>query len=126
MRGWGHLGVVLALSAVAAGCNPFAPRNCTLIGCQTGLQIHLIDAPEELYTVTVTAGDRTESYTCTVAARCPLPFFVDFTPSEVTVVYESDSARVERTFTPEYRRLRPNGDDCPPDCWTATVEFLLT
>lgn len=82
--------------------------------------------PEELYTVTVTAGDRTESYTCTVADRCPLPFFLDFTPEDVTVVYQSDSVRVERTFAPEYQRLRPNGADCSPDCLTATVEFRVT
>lgn len=126
MKAWGQWGALLAVTWIAAGCNPFAPQDCTLIGCDTGLLIHLIDAPEELYTVTVTAGDRTESYNCTVADRCPLPFFLDFTPEDVTVVYQSDSVRVERTFEPEYRRLRPNGSDCSPDCLTATVEFRVT
>ena len=126
LRRLAPLGAVLAVALFSTACNPFAPQVCTLIGCDSGLEIQLVGAPEEPHTVTVTAGDRTESYTCTDAARCRLPFFLDFTPTAVTVVYESASVRIERDFEPEYRRFRPNGDDCPPDCLTATVEFRVT
>lgn len=52
-------------------------------------------------------------------------FFEDFTPSEVTISYESGDQTVQQTFSPTYSRSRPNGEDCPPECVNATVVLEL-
>ena len=121
-------GLLLAVLAAALGaglsaCNALGPQACTQIGCDSGLLVELQDEPQAPFTVTATAEDgRTRTIDCPDPANCRI-FFEGFTPSEVTITYESGGDAVEQTFSPAYTRSRPNGEDCPPECVNATVRL---
>lgn len=115
----------LALFGAAfASCNPFEPRVCTLIGCSSGLMVELQGTAATPFAVTAVSGTATESIECSDLGECRL-FFEDFTPSDVTVAYESADQTVQHTFNLTYSRSRPNGERCPPECLNATVVLEL-
>lgn len=119
------IGLFLALSVTSVGCGILIPKGCTLIGCDSGLLVELEGAPSDPFTMTATAtGGETQTIECSGPEDCYL-FFQDFTPAEVTVTYESGEQVVEITFSPEYSRIRPNGEDCPPECINASVSLRL-
>lgn len=112
---------LIAAALLAASCSPVGPRACTQIGCESGLTVELQGTPDAPFTVSATADDGdTESITCTETEACRL-FFQDFTPDRVTITYEAAGRTVQQSFTPQYTRSRPNGEDCPPECMNATV-----
>ena len=113
----------IACSALVS-CNPFEPRACTLIGCYSGLRVELEGTPTTPFTLTATAGAASETIVCEQATSCDL-FFENFTPSQVTISYESGREETEQTFTPSYSRSRPNGEHCPPECLNGTVVLEL-
>lgn len=122
-----RLMALAALSVVCSAlvrCNPFEPRSCTLIGCSSGLRVELEGTPTAPFTLTATAGAASESISCEQATACNL-FFEDFTPSQVTISYESGGEEIEQTFSPSYARSRPNGEDCPPECLNGAVTLEL-
>lgn len=117
--------VALSVTCSAlVNCNPLEPRVCTLIGCSSGLRVELEGASSAPFTLTATAGGATESIVCEQATGCEL-FFEDFTPSQVTISYESAEQEIEQTFSPSYSRSRPNGEDCPPECLNGIVVLEL-
>ena len=122
-----RLMAVAALSVVCAAlasCNPVAPRGCTQIGCSSGLRVELDGTPTAPFTVTATAGAASVSISCEQATPCVL-FFEDFTPSQVSISYQSGDQVVQETFSPSYARSRPNGEDCPPECLNGAVVLEL-
>lgn len=114
------LAAVSFACSLVASCNPVEPRVCTLMGCTSGLRVDLEGTPTAPFTVTATAGGTTESVTCEQEAGCDL-FFEGFTPSQVTISYESAGEEIEQTFSPTYSLSRPNGEGCPPECLNGTV-----
>ena len=120
--------IALAALSVAGSalisCNPFEPRVCTQIGCDSGLRVEIGGTPAGPFTVTASAGAASRSVSCEQTTACDL-FFEDFTPSQVTISYESGGEEVERTFSPSYTRSRPNGEHCPPECLNAAVVLEL-
>lgn len=119
-------GVILGLLClVGTGCNPFGVESCTLMACGSGLDVELTGPLEYPFTLTVSGEGDSRSAECTVENPCTGARFEDFTPARATVVYESATRRVERTLLLDYRRWRPNGDDCHPECVTAAIELDL-
>ena len=121
------LASTIFILTAGGGCDrsPIDDRACTLIGCQSGLTLELEGAIDDHYTITATAdGEQVRFVSCSEAGPCSL-FFQDFTPSAVTITYESGGRTVEETFTPEYVRSQPNGQGCPPVCFNATVVLDL-
>lgn len=117
--------VLAGLLVMVAGCG-ILTHDCTLIGCSSGLTVDLQGASEEPFMLTVESkGGEKKSVECASPGSC-FAFFEEFTPAEVTVTFESEATRVERTFTPEYSRWRPNGPDCPPECRIATVVLSVS
>jgi len=47
----------------------------------------------------------------------------DTPPEELVVTVIYDGKQVTKTFHPEYEIDYPNGEDCPPMCYYATIEF---
>lgn len=114
------------LLVAAVGCNPFDLEGCTLIGCTSVLEVELTGPLEYPFTLTVSGEGDSRSVECTAQEPCTGARFEDFTPDRATIVYESAGRGAEWTLALEYRRWRPNGDDCEPECLTATIELDTT
>ena len=114
----------LALCAMMfTGCDLLDPGFCTQIGCVDGLTVVLEDPPDVAFTVTLVAGGETvNSFECT-AGSCAEIFFEGVGVPEVTVVVEYGETVRSETFTPSYTRVQPNGRNCPPICFTASVRL---
>jgi hypothetical protein len=56
--------------------------------------------------------------TCRSAPTATCSITLTEAPAEVSFVLEDASGAVltDQTTTPDYRQVRPNGDDCPPTC----------
>jgi hypothetical protein len=121
--------VTLALlaGAVAFGCD--FEHVCTLVGCESSLNVHLEGAMPDTFTVTAKVPERPDS-----VIQCPqewgdcrdeewngLVWFFGLVVPEVTIEVAWDSFAVTQTFQPEYGVVRPNGPDCPPECRVAGV-----
>ena len=118
----GLAGLLLAWAGTS-GCGVVGPRVCTEMGCSSGLVVDLQGASDVPFTLTASvAGRAPETLECQSPDACLL-LFEDLTAAEVTLTYTSGGVTVQRTFTPEYERIRPNGEDCPPECVSATVVF---
>jgi len=115
--------VLAGVIATAPGCsNPFG-RTCTLIGCQGGIRV-TFEAPPPHGTLVELEGPigvpwRVE---CGVDLDCSAGiFFADFTPEHVSVRVTTSAGEVNEHFQLTYQEFQPNGEDCSPTCWTATV-----
>ena len=96
---------------------------CTQIGCSDGLGVEIDGFTEEVE-IELAAGGETRTLTCVPPGPCS-HFIPDFMPEEVTMTAFLADREEERTFTPEYRDVRPNGPDCPPVCRQANVRWDL-
>ena len=120
--------VMCALAAaLVAGCNPFAPQFCTLIGCDSGLTIGFDRDLPPGSIVTLDTGGTPVTVECGGAATpCGASLFIEGLRAEsVTVRVETPTGTVEEFFQPRYSRSRPTGEDCEPECWNARIEIFL-
>ena len=42
-------------------------------------------------------------------------------PSEITVTVTINGEKVSKAFRPTYEKYQPNGEDCPPICYTSNI-----
>ncbi|HEX2094696.1 MAG TPA: hypothetical protein VHG28_19985 [Longimicrobiaceae bacterium] len=117
--------LLLAAALLLPECQDIpGPGACTLIGCESGLAVELVGAPAGPYRIEayVREDGPRQVFDCPDPARClGEAFFAGFTPEVVTIRVTTASGTVTRTFRPEYRKSRPNGPDCPPECVQARV-----
>jgi hypothetical protein len=52
-------------------------------------------------------------------------FFADYTPQQLTVRVVTPAGEATESFQPTYEKFQPNGEDCSPTCWRATVVMGL-
>jgi hypothetical protein len=52
-------------------------------------------------------------------------FFADFTPQQLTVRVVTPAGEATESFQLTYEKFQPNGEDCSPTCWKATVVMGL-
>ena len=97
---------------------------CTLIGCDSGLQVQLDRSPSAAYRVEVFPPGSGATYTfeCPSAQCGTTVFFQDFTPDivNVRIIVGADTSFVE-AVQPQYTDVRPNGAQCPPACHIGRV-----
>jgi hypothetical protein len=122
-RGVGGLALLaLALALGSSGCNPFAPRVCTLIGCADGLRVSFDEPIAGPVTVTaILPGGGSRTLTCESASTCSFVEFEDFRPGEVTITVAAEGLFVARTYRPRYEPRYANGEDCGVTCVRAEV-----
>lgn len=120
--------VCAVASVLLSGCNGLAgPTACTEIGCESGLEVVLENAPAVPFRVEAEVPGQQGLYVfdCPDPARCGRVFFAAFTPDYVRIRVTTAAGTVARDVRPQYAEARPNGPDCPPLCRTATVAVPL-
>ena len=124
MRALSLLALVLTTGALSSCQAISGPQACTLIGCNSGLEV-VLEAPP---TVPFRIEAELPGQPGRRVVNCPDPdqcggraFFADFTPEQVRihVVTSSDTQAYE--VRPTYAEHRPNGSGCPPLCRNARV-----
>jgi hypothetical protein len=128
---------------------------CTEIGCSDGFfgSFSPILTGEGAFVITLTAGDRVATCTATLPFAegegvCDDPSLLTVTfsgtllgvedqaipdfqapssPEAFTVVVTRDGVEIGRQdFEPAYEVSYPNGEDCPPECWQASGQVVVT
>lgn len=123
-------GLALVLCVFIGGCSnsPEPVQACTLIGCESGLEVQLVGTPPEAYRVEASApGQPTPRVVeCTATNPCgPRVFLRDFTPESATIRLIVGADTATRTVRPSYETVQPNGPGCPPTCRQASVQIDL-
>ena len=139
--------VVAATATVASlaslgGCSGLWWGPCTLIGCRSGLRVHLVATPADPFRVELRTGSPTAQpawvYDCPSPTLCTDPpegvaiispggvqrgiFFPDFSGDHAFVtVVTGTSRRTTEVTAIEYHVSRPNGPHCPPACRNARI-----
>jgi hypothetical protein len=114
---------LLAAAAFCAACD----QLCELVGCTGGLWVQLEGSLPDSFTVEVLVEEnvlRAQHFANAGDDRGA--FFRDFYPEEVTIRVSWATASVTASAQPDYRKWRPNGPDCPPECRMAEVVVDLT
>ena len=116
----------ITLSAVM-GCDGSTSPDCTLVGCTSGLWISVEYPATADFTVAVSDPDgATLTGTCSVKAGDPCGVrFEDFRPEQLTVSVTGAGQEVSVSLAPTYEILQPNGPECEPTCWNATIGIEL-
>lgn len=132
MTGWSSIPrriCVIVLSTLACACS--ISTVCTLIGCESGITVHLASLPTAPFRIDVRpAGGQGASYVfdCGSApATCQQDiFFADLIADHLFItVTVAGSSRDTEITTVTYTSHRPNGPNCAPDCRTAVVTALV-
>ena len=116
--------IVALIASLSAGCssNPASEeRVCTLIGCNSGLNIALAGAADGPFRIEATDGTAVHEFDCPAGARCERISFDEFQPESVTVRVIAAGDTATTTSRPTYTTVQPNGPGCPPSCRQATV-----
>jgi len=118
--------VVLAgLAWVSACSSDQYAQGCTRIGCDSGIYVDLSRVPAEAYRLELSPLGATAKYVveCADPEACGTRhFFRDFTPDVVTVrlIIGADTVFWPETIL-DYVETQPNGPNCPPTCFAATI-----
>ena len=121
--------VRLAFLLLVLGCTE-ANRVCTLIGCESGVTVHLSSLPSQPFRVEVGApgADTQYVFDCTNdTARCRREiFFPDLGSDHLFVTVRVGTAsRMTEVSQVNYTRFQPNGEHCPGDCRNADVDAAI-
>ena len=112
----------LLLAAFGTSCS----MDCTLIGCDDGLQVNFGgDLPTGGRVTASADGQAVRTFVCSAAQPCSVAFFRDFTPDRVSITIESPAGSSTRSFTPTYRNVQPNGQLCGPTCLIAQIAMQV-
>jgi hypothetical protein len=121
-----------ALLALAAGCDilGIGSAHCTLIGCYSGIAVHLAALPSGPYKVEILvagAAPGLYEYDCAGGEACQQDiFFPELLLDRIIVKVTTPlGSRTTEIPNPVYATSRPNGPDCPPLCLRATVTAQL-
>jgi len=115
---------------------------CTLVGCLGGIQIIVEGLPDAtVYELDIrNLHGMKQSITCKVGVdefqilgdSC-VPNGAAFTlnqdevpPEEITVTITVEEKKFTKVFRPVYDKFRPNGEDCPPVCYSAIITMKLS
>jgi hypothetical protein len=116
------------LALTLTGCSDHLQLVCTLIGCDSGLEIQVNPVPTTPFRVEASALGYSAVYTqeCPDPADCTRIFLPEFTPAVVRIrlIVGADTTFIEAT-NPEYTEVRPNGPDCPPLCRIGHVTIVV-
>jgi hypothetical protein len=117
--------LITALALSSIGCSEIT-MGCTLIGCHSGLTVHLASLPSEPFRVEVKprgASDVAYVFDCSIATQCRQDIFFAGLSADYVVVTVRVGAVTRDTeiVQVQYTRSRPNGPNCEPECLTATV-----
>ena len=121
------IGVTITMVIAVSGCDGSTDPLCTNIGCTSGLTVSVqYPATADFTVVASGSGGETRSGTCSVRAGDPCHVrFADFEPDQLTVSVTGADQQVSVSLTPTYEIFQPNGPDCTPTCWNATVGIQL-
>jgi hypothetical protein len=125
-----RIALAVSLLLCVAACGVVGPREdkgCTLIGCNSGLTVHLNAKPAGTFKVEVFAQSPNQQpvyvYECSNAASCPQDIFYSgliVSHAYVRVTTSTGTKTVEIPAV-NYVTSRPNGPGCDPECRQATV-----
>jgi hypothetical protein len=115
---------ILAAASVSACDDPFG-KGCSVRACAAELTVVVHGLAGVEYTVAALAADEDlRTATCEIGASadtCSV-FFAYFHPAEVAVRVSWADQEVTEQFAPVYETTYPNGPDCWPTCYEATVD----
>lgn len=121
--------LVIPALLLLSGCGSIiGPTACTLIGCESGLEVLFDGAQTEPVRVEAEVPGRPGRFVleCDGTNRCRGGvFFADFTPDAVRIRIVSAAGTTEQLYRPTYTERRPNGPNCEPLCRTARVTAVL-
>jgi len=115
-----------------------AAKMCTLLGCLSTIEVDVKGLPDSTsYEVEIqNLQDQNQTLTCVTGQEKPYfleahtciaagAIFVfdpdDVPPEEITVTVTADGKTVSQEFRPTYKKFQPNGEDCPPVCYSSTI-----
>ncbi len=116
--------------------------GCSLVGCRGGIQVELEGLPaaipyqvllsspsDEIGTISCDPGaeDNPNSFEKSCLANgAYFSLEPDVLPSdEVTVTVLVGESRVSQDFHPAYKKFQPNGMNCDPVCYSATIRMKI-
>lgn len=103
---------------ILVGCDLFVA--CEEAVCTNGIQVTINDIVSAQVTVEfVVDGEVADDIRCD--EDCVIVFTA--TPDSITIRVIGDTETVEMAFTPEYRRILPNGPQCRPRCFLGVLEM---
>jgi len=144
---WLVFGVLLLLAGGIVVLMMLGPlvggQMCTLVGCVGGLNVELAGLPAftpyqielafpsgETQTVTCDPGAADESEPFVKSCSAGGAFFSleqDVKPpQEITITVSINGDQITQVFQPKYEAFQPNGSNCPPVCYNATVELNVS
>jgi len=122
--------MILASVGGLTSCGVVSPDKvtvCTLIGCVSGLTVHLSSRPAGTYRVEVFAESPGQQpaymYECTVVANCAQDILFQDLIADRPIVRVTTTTGSRTTELPQvnYTVTYPNGERCGPTCRHATV-----
>ena len=119
--------LITTLSCTPSSQEPMIPVACTLIGCSSGVVVHLATPPTTTFRVQLTPRGgtygTTYAFDCPRAGECPQDImFPDIITesARVTVTTPRGSRETEIQHV-VYSSAHPNGPRCGPECRQARV-----
>ncbi len=103
--------------AMLAGC------GCNLVGCESGVRVHLAALPTGPFKVELIVNGGIEATReCSTDGQCQQDLFFETMAATFSVrVNTSTGARVTEFNGIRYTKSRPNGAGCDPECSSASV-----
>ena len=113
----------VGLSTLATGCSgSTTPLVCTDIGCFNGLTVRLAEPLPDGTVVSLRLQGAPWTVTCGEIVDCSEVLYFEGLHAEyLGVRVVTPTGEVEFDFRPDYRLSRPNGPDCPPECFHAEI-----
>lgn len=113
------LAVMLPAALAGSGCDDASgPRVCTLVGCDSGLDVVLVGNRPDTFTLLLDVPPfQPLIVECSPSKPCGDPIHIpDFLPDLVFIEIRGADVEFRGEFRPIYETLRPNGIGCPPEC----------
>lgn len=132
--------VLLVLFAATAGCNDDDEKQCTLIGCENGINLNFEDAdgkPITTFKGTITLADKKISVECKPGTDTHGPEYscnqnqvflraIDAEEFDVYIYETSDpNFGFSDPVTVKYEPLYPNGKECGEVCKQASKTLVM-
>jgi hypothetical protein len=115
---------------------------CTMVGCLGGIGVVLEGLPDStLYELEIqNLHGRKQTLTCEIGkdedqifGNSCVPTGAMFRlnedevpPKEITVTVTINGKKFSNVFHPSYEKNQPNGEPCPPVCYSSTIVMLVS